>query len=108
MASVNVQRNDMIENEVVRKLCVTQNGFLGCLMLSFIGNSIPIRFEDASRRSDILRKRRIFREVVLNSFHNANVAIIVIDPNIERQHIIPTKLLFTGLLAHVTYCREMM
>ena len=89
-----------MEDEVVMKLCAKHNGFLGLSTLLLIGMSTPNRFEVAIIRSDILRKRRILREVVRTSIHDANDIIIVIDPSIEREHIIPTKLLLTAVSPH--------
>ena len=90
----------MMEDEVVMKLCARHNGFLGLSTLLLIGMSTPNRFEAATTRSDALRKRRILREVVLISVHNANDTMIIKDPSIEREQITPTRLLFTAVFAH--------
>ena len=103
MASVTVHMNDVIEDEVVTKLCATQYLFLGLYELSLIGMSTPTRFEAAIMKSDMLRKRRILRDVVLISFHEKNDVIIVKDPSTERQHITPTRDLLTSDLAHSAY-----
>ena len=89
-----------MEDEVVMKLCARHRGFLGFSTLLFIGMSTPNRFEVAIIKSDTLRKSRILRDVVLKSIHAANDTMMVIDPSIEREHIIPTKLLFVVEFAH--------
>ena len=55
MASDAVHRKDVMEAEVVMKLCITHWRFWGFVKLSSIGMSTPKRFEMAMTRSDMLR-----------------------------------------------------